>query len=463
MPPDAAIEELREQVRGPVVTPEDDGYDEAREVYNAMHDRRPAVVVGAEDEADVMAAVGFARESGLELAVRGAGHSAPGYGTCDDGLVLDLARIRNVRVDPRARTARVGGGARLGGLDHATHAHGLAVPAGFVSTTGVGGLTLGGGIGYLNRKYGLTCDNLLSADVVTADGRRVTASEDENPDLFWALRGGGGNFGVVTSFEFRLHPVGEDGDVVGGPIFFELDAAADVLRTWRDYIREAPRELGAFFGFHRAPPLPFIPEERHLEHTCVLVTCWCGDPDEAGAALEPLRTAGPVVGEHVGRMPYPALQSAFDELLPPGLHSYWKSDFAADVGEGAIEAHLEHGAKVPNVHSGMHIYPLTGAVQDVGAEETAFGVRAADFAVNIVGFWPDPADSDDHVAWVRDYYDAVHPFSGYEGGYTNFMEAEDQDRVRKNYGTAYDRLAEVKARWDPGNLFRLNQNIEPAA
>ncbi|MFW6192121.1 MAG: FAD-binding oxidoreductase [Gemmatimonadota bacterium] len=458
-----SIDGLREQVRGPVFTPGDEGYDEAREVYNAMHDRRPAVVVGAENDADVMAAVGFARENGLELAVRGAGHSAPGYGTCDDGIVLDLRRIRNVRVDPERRTVRVGGGAQLGELDHATCGYGLAVPAGFVSTTGVGGLTLGGGIGYLNRKHGLTCDNLLSADVITADGRRVTASEDQHPDLFWALRGGGGNFGVVTSFEFRLHPVGDRGEIVGGPVFFELDAAADVIRTWRDYIREAPRELGAFFGFHQAPPLPFIPEERQGEHMCVLVTCWSGDPDDAREALEPLLTAGPVVGQHVDRMPYPALQSAFDELLPPGLHSYWKSDFAADLDDAAIEAHLEHGAKVPNVHSAMHIYPLTGAVQDVDDEATAFGVRDADFAVNIVGFWPDPAESDAHIAWVRNYYEAVHPHSGYEGGYTNFMQAEDQARVRQNYGASYDRLARVKANWDPGNLFRLNQNVEPAA
>lgn len=458
-----SVNRLRDQVRGPVFTPGDEGYDEARAVYNAMHDRRPAVVVAAENDADVMAAVNLARDQGLDLAVRGAGHSAPGYGTCDDGMVLDLRRIRNVRVDPEARIVRVGGGAQLGELDHATCAYGLGVPAGFVSTTGVGGLTLGGGIGYLNRKYGLTCDNLLSADVITANGRRVTASETEHPDLFWALCGGGGNFGIVTSFEFQLHPVGDAGDIVGGPVFFEFEAAPDVLRTWRDYIREAPRELGAFFGFHRAPPLPFIPEDRHGEHMCVLVTCWSGDPDGAEAALEPLLSAGPVVGQHVERMPYPALQSAFDELLPPGLYSYWKSDFAADVSDAAIDAHLEHGAKVPNIHSGMHIYPLTGAVQDVGAEASAFGVRDADFAVNIVGLWPDPADNEANTAWVRDYYEAIHPYSGYEGGYTNFMEAEDQARVRQNYGASYDRLARVKADWDPTNLFHLNQNIQPAA
>jgi len=453
-----SLDDLAPRLRGPAITPEDAAYDEVRAVYNAMHDCRPRVVVMAEDDLDVMATVNFARENGLDLAVRGGGHSTPGYGTCDDGVVLDLGRIRNVRVDARGRTARVGGGAKLGALDHATHAYGLAVPAGFVSTTGVGGLTLGGGIGYLNRKHGLTCDSLISADVITAAGERVTASRGENPDLFWALRGGGGNFGVVTAFEFALHPVR---DIVGGPIFFEYEAAGDVMRAWSEHMKGAPRELGAFFGFHIAPPLPFLPEDRHGDHMCVLVTCWCGDPDDGEAAIEPLRNAGPVVGAHVGRMPYPALQSAFDALLPPGLYSYWKSDFAGDLGDEAIEVHLEHGRGVPNVHSGMHIYPIDGAVHDVEPDETAFGVRDARFAVNVVGLWPDDADTETNRGWVRDYYDAIHPYSGYEGGYTNFMDAEDQARVRENYGATYDRLAEVKATWDPGNLFRLNQNIVP--
>ncbi len=452
------IEELHAQVRGQVITPDHDAYDEARAVYNGMHDRHPKVVVRAENDADVMAAVNFAREGGHDLAVRGGSHSVPGYGTCDDGVVLDLSAIRNVRVDPKARTARVGGGAKLGAVDHATNAYGLAVPAGFVSTTGVGGLTLGGGIGYLNRAYGLTCDNLLSADVITAEGRRVTASAEENPDLFWALRGGGGNFGVVTSFEFQLHPVD---DIVGGPIFFEYEAAGEVMRTWRDYLEEAPRELGAFFGFHIAPPLPFIPEDRQGDHLCVLVTCWAGDPDQAEGVLEPLLNAGPVVGKHVDRMPYPALQCAFDPLLPSGLINYWKSDFAEGLPDAAVEAHIEHGRGVPNVHSGMHIYPVGGAVHDLDPGETAFAVRDARFAVNIVGFWADPADSEDNIAWVRNYYEAVHPYSGYEGGYTNFMGTEDEARVKENYGPAYERLAELKATWDPENLFHLNQNIEP--
>jgi FAD/FMN-containing dehydrogenase len=455
----ADIATLDEQVRGEVIAPGDEGYDDAREVVNAMHQRRPAAILRAADDADVITGVRFARDNGLDLAVRGGGHSVPGYGTCDDGLVLDLGGIRYVRVDPDDRTARVGGGALLGDLDHASHAFGLATPAGFNSTTGVGGLTLGGGIGvYLSRKYGLTCDNLVSADVVTADGRRVTASADSNEDLFWALRGGGGNFGIVTSFEFRLHPVET---VVGGPIFYELDAAPEVMRVFRDYTAEAPRELSGFFGFHIAPPLPFIPEDRHGDTLCAIVPSWSGATERAEEVLQPLRDAGPVVAEHVGPVPYPALQSAFDALLPPGLQQYWKSDFVADLTDEAIDVHMQHGPKVPYVSSAMHLYLIDGAVHDVGAEETAFPVRDARFSMNIAGLWPDPQDNEKNIAWVRDYYDAMHPYSGYEGGYVNFMAGDDQERLQANYGANYDRLKKIKARWDPDNLFHLNQNIKP--
>lgn len=455
------VGKFREQIRGEMFTPDDEGYDEARAVYNAMHDRRPKVIVRAVDDADVIAGIQFSRESDLDLAVRGGGHSVPGYGTCDDGLVLDLGRIRYVRVDPARRTARVGGGAVLGDLDHASHAFALATPAGFNSTTGVGGLTLGGGIGaYLSRKHGLTCDNLISADVVTAEGKRVTASADENDDLFWALRGGGGNFGVVTSFEFQLHPLP---NVVAGPIFYELDAAPDVMRVFRDYTAEAPRELGGFFGFHIAPPLPFIPEDRHGDTLCAIVASWCGAPERADEIMKPLKDAGPVVAEHVGPIPYPALQSAFDALLPPGSQQYWKSDFVRDLTDEAIDAHMEHGPKVPYVSSTMHLYLMDGAVQDVDVEETAFPVRDARFSMNIAGIWPDPKDNEENISWVRNYYETLHPYSGYEGGYTNFMAGDDQDRVRENYGGHYDRLKKIKALWDPDNVFRLNQNIEPGA
>lgn len=375
--------------------PGDADYDAARSVYNGMHDRRPAAVVRPLNDADVMAAVRYAAGVELPLALRGGGHSVPGYGTCDAGIVLDLRPIRKVHVDPDRRRARVGGGALLRGLDHVTHPFGLATPAGFFSGTGVGGLALGRGISaYLGRKHGHTCDNLLSADVVTADGGRVTASEDRNPDLYWALRGGGGNFGVVTSFEFRLHPVK---NVVGGPIFFELDAVADLLGFYRDHMQDAPRELGGFIAFQK-PPLPFIPDERHGETMVLVVTCWCGDPGDAGEALAPIREAGPLVAEHVGAMPYPALQSAFDDLLPHGLLHYWKSDFVIELTDDAIEAHLEHGPRVPNGTSTMHLYPLTGAPQEVAEDATALGFRGAGFSVNIAGIWEDPADTERLVA-----------------------------------------------------------------
>ncbi len=454
-----AVGKLRAAVRGRLIDRDHEGYEEARRVYNAMIDRHPAVIVQAEDAADVLASVRFAAEHRLPLAVRGGGHSVPGFGTCDDGVVVDLGALRNVHVNPTRGTARIGGGAELGALDHAGHAFGLATPAGFISTTGVGGLTLGGGIGaYLTRRFGLTCDNLLSAQVVTADGRLVRAAPDENDDLFWALRGGGGNFGIVTEFEFQLHPVGQ---VVGGPILFEVSAAQEVAAFYRDYIAQAPRALGAFLGFQLAPPLPFIPEQRHLDPMCLIVACWSGPPEQAEQALAPLRGAGPVVAEHVGPMPYPVLQSAFDALLPRGLQHYWKADFIAELTDEAIAIHAERGATVPCVNSAVHLYPLDGAVHDVPDAATAFAHRSARFALNIAGIWPDAKDNDTNIAWVRDYYAAVHPHSGYEGGYTNFGAGDDDNRVKANYGASYERLAEIKRRWDPDNLFRLNQNVEP--
>ncbi len=456
---DAIGSKLGGLVRGEVITPDSDRYDAARVVYNGMIDRRPQAIVRARDEADVVATIRVAGEAGVPLAIRGGGHGVPGYGTCDDGVVIDLAELRNVNVDPQRRTARVGGGALLGDLDHATHAFGLATPAGFISTTGIGGLALGGGLGYLSRRFGLTCDNVRSATVATADGRLVTASADENPDLFWAIRGGGGNFGVVTSFELDLHPVDQ---IVGGPIFFELDAAAEVLDFFQSHFRAAPRELGGFVGFQIAPPLPFIPANRHGDTLCLLVTCWSGDPARGEEVLKPIRAAGPVVAEHVGPMPYPMLQGAFDALLPAGLRHYWKADYVRDVPEAAIAVHVEHGSKVPTMTSTMHIYLSDGAVQDVPADATAYARRDADFSMNIVGVWDKAADDAKNTAWVRDYYAAVHPYSGFEGGYTNFMAADDQRRVRENYGASYDRLMDAKRHWDPRNVFRFNQNVTPA-
>lgn len=451
-------ESLRESVRGEVIAPDEEGYQDARRVFNAMIDRRPAFVVRCADTADVVAAVAFARENELDLAVRGGGHSVPGFGTADDAVVIDLSGMGGVQVDPEHSTARAGGGTTWGAFNDATHAHGLATTGGVVSTTGVGGLTLGGGIGYLARGKGLSCDNLLSAEVVTADGQVVTASEEENEDLFWALRGGGGNFGVVTAFEFRLHPVA---DIYGGPMFFDRADAGAVLRAYREFIRDAPEEFGGFPAWQIAPPLPFIPEERHGETMLAFVACWAGPTKDGERALKPLRDAAPVVAEHVGAMPYPALNSAFDGLYPPGaLQHYWKANFVQELTDEAIDAHLEHGPKVPVVNSTVHIYPINGACHRVAPDATAFAYRDATFATVIAGMWPDAADNEANIKWVRDYYEAVAPLSE-EGGYVNFMSGDDQDRIRANYKGNYDRLTEVKRRYDPDNAFHLNQNIRP--
>jgi FAD/FMN-containing dehydrogenase len=451
------IDELREQVRGEVIAADDPGYDEARRVYNAMIDKRPRVVVRPAGVTDVIAAVNFARESEVDLSVRDGGHSVPGFGTNDDGLVIDLSSMKSVRVDQKNLTARTEGGATWGDFNHATHAFGLATTGGIISTTGVAGLTLGGGIGYLARGFGLSCDNLISADVVTADGRVVTVSAEENADLFWALRGGGGNFGVVTSLEFSLHPVK---DVYGGPMFFELEHAGDLLRFYRDFIADAPEEFGGFPAYQIAPPLPFIPEERHGDTLIAFVSCWAGPLEEGENALKSIRDVAPVVAEHIGPMPFPALNSAFDALVPPGLQHYWKANFVTELTDAAIAAHVEHGPKVPTVNSTMHIYPINGACHRVGADETAFGHRDATFATVIAGMWPEPADNEANIQWVRNYYDATAPHSK-EGGYINFMAADDQDRAPANYGIAYDRLVEVKRAYDPDNLFHMNQNIKP--
>ena len=451
------LDKLREQVRGEVIVPENEGYEQARKVYNAMIDRRPSVVVRPVNVGDVMAAVNFARESRLDLAIRGGSHSVPGFGTCDGGVVIDLSRMRSVRVDPAKQTARAEGGATWGDFNAATHAFGLATTGGIISTTGVAGLTLGGGIGYLARGFGLSCDNLVSADVVTADGRFLIASEKENEDLFWALRGGGGNFGVVTSLEFRVHPVK---DIYGGPMFFELKHTRDILTFFRDYIADAPEEMGAFPLFQIAPPLPFIPEKRHGETFIAMVACWAGPIDKGEKALKPFHDVAPVMAEHVGPMPYPALNSAFDGLVPPGLQHYWKANFVKELTDDAIAAHLLHGPKVPVVNSTMHIYPINGACHRVKADETAFAYRDANFATVIAGMWPDPSQNVANTKWVRDYYDATAPHSE-EGGYINFMSEDDQSRIKANYKGNYQRLVDVKRKYDPNNLFHVNQNIKP--
>ncbi len=452
-----SLEALRERVQGTVVVPGDHTYDEARRVYNAMIDRRPAVVVQCRNAGDIAAAVHYARENQLDLAIRGGGHSVPGFGTVDDGVVADLSGMRTVTVDPAKQSARAEGGATWADFNEATHEFGLATTNGVISTTGVGGLTLGGGIGYLSRGFGLSCDNLIGAEVITADGQLVTANENENADLFWALRGGSGNFGVAAALEFRLHPVSE---IYGGPMFFELKDGPAILSFYRDFIADAPEQFGGFPAFQIAPPLPFIPEDRHGEPFVAFVACWAGPLDEGERIIGKIKDVAPVVAEHVGPMPYPALNSAFDALVPSGLQHYWKANFVGELTDEAITAHMIHGPKVPVVNSTVHIYPINGAVQRVASDATAFGHRDANFATVIAGMWPDPADNEANIRWVREYSDATAPLSD-EGGYVNFMAGDDQGRVRANYGANYDRLVAVKRAYDPDNLFHVNQNIQP--
>jgi FAD/FMN-containing dehydrogenase len=453
----ATLEELRAHVNGQTIVPGDAAYEDARKVYNGMIDRRPAVIVRCTDAADVMATVQFASEQGKDLSIRGGSHSVPGFGTNDGGVVIDLAPMNGVRVDPQARTVRAEGGVTWGGFNHATYAFGMATTGGIIASTGIAGLTLGGGIGYLTRAFGLSCDNLISADVVTADGRFLVASKKQNEDLFWALQGGGGNFGVVTSFEYQLHPVK---DIVAGLFFFPLDRSRDVLEFYRDYIQKAPEELGMFPAFQIAPPLPFIPPADHGKTFCILVCCWAGRPEDAEKIFAPIRKVGPIAAEMVSPMPYPTLNALFDPLLPAGLQHYWKAAFATDLTDGAIKAHLEYGPKVPVVNSTMHIYPINGAASRVASDATAFAYRDAKFATVIAGMWPDPADNEKNTKWVKDYYKALQPHSA-SGGYVNFMAGDDQERVRDNYKGNYDRLVAIKKKYDPGNLFHMNQNIKP--
>jgi len=391
-------------------------------------------------------------------AIRGGGHNGAGLGTCDDGLVIDLSRMKGIRVNPAARAVRVEAGCVWGDVDHATHAFGMAVPCGFISTTGVAGLTLGGGIGYLTRQYGLTIDNLLSVDIVLADGSFVTASAEENSDLFWAVRGGGGNFGVVTSFEFRLHPVSM---VNFGPTFWPLEQAADVLRAYRRFILDAPEYVNGFFAFLVVPPAPMFPEHLHLKKVCAIVWCCTGSAEQTEAATKFMRTLGQPLLDQVGPAPFPVVQSIFDGLFVTGLQWYWRADNFTELTDEAIARHVEHGSQLPSMLSTMHLYPLNGAAQRVGKTDTAYSFREALFAEVIVGVDPDPANADKITTWCKEYWDALHPFSA-GGAYVNFMMDEGQDRIQAAFRDNYSRLATVKKKYDPTNFFRVNQNIRPA-
>jgi FAD/FMN-containing dehydrogenase len=452
------ISEFSAQLRGELIHPNHTQYDAARKVYNAMIDRHPALIARCANVADVIHAVNFGRDNHLTIAVRGGAHNGPGFGTCDDGLVIDLSGMRGIRVDPTDKTVRVEGGCVWGDVDHATHPFGLAVPCGFIASTGVGGLTLGGGVGYLTRKYGLTIDNLLSVDMVLADGRFVTASEKENPDLFWAVRGGGGNFGIVTSFLFRGCPVDT---VYGGPIFWPQEMAEDLLRFWQDFILDAPDDMNGWFGFVTVPPVAPFPEQYHLKKMCVIVWCYTGAKETAEAAFTPIRKFGPPSIDFAGPIPFPMLQGMFDALYPAGLQWYWRADFFEGYDKKAIVLHCQYGAQLPTMHSTMHIYPINGAASRVSPQDTAWGHRHANFAQVIVGVDPDPQNNERMTRWAHDYWSMLHPFST-GAGYVNMIMDEGEDRVKAAYGDNYTRLAQVKAQYDPQNLFHVNQNIKPA-
>ncbi len=454
---EGTLAEFKASLRGELIRRGDAAYDEARTVYNAMIDKRPAMIARCADVADVITSVDFARDNNLLVAVRGGGHNGAGLGLCNDGLVIDLSRLKSVRVNPAERTVRVEPGCRWGDVDHAAHAFGLAVPTGTISTTGVPGLTLGGGHGYLTRKYGLTIDNLLEADVVLADGRLVIAGPDENPDLFWAIRGGGGNFGVVTSFLFRARPVDT---VYAGPTLWPLDQAEDVLKWYRDFSVQAPADLFGFFAFLTVPPGPPFPESLHHKKMCGIVWCYTGPLDNAEKALAPVWEFKSPTFDHLSAMPFPKLQSLFDPLYPPGLQWYWKGDFLNELSDEAIQLHVKHAAELPTQLSTVHLYPIDGAVHEVGAADTAWSYRDSMWSMVIVGVDPDPANKDKIARWTKDYWEALHPYSA-GGAYINFMMEEGDDRVRATYRDNYDRLVAVKTKYDPNNLFRVNQNIKP--
>jgi len=447
--------------RGRLIGPSDKDYDEARALYNGMIDKRPRVIARCTSAADVMAAVNYAREHDLLLAIRGGGHNGPGFGSCDDGLVIDLSQLRTVRVDPATRTARVDPGCTAADLDHATHAFGLAVPLGIVGSTGVAGLTLGGGIGYLTRKHGLTIDNLLEVDMVLADGSFVTASKDSHPDLFWAVRGGGGNFGVVTSFLFQAHPAKM---VFAGPIFWDAKDAKKVMATYRDFIGKAPEELGLFVGLKTVPPTDPFPQEHWNKRACALVGAFNAPIADGQKLVASLLEKLPVpLFNWMGEMPWTAINSLFDPFFPKGLQWYWKGDFVKTLPDEAIDAHIAHALQAPTPFCVMHLYPIDGAVRRVGKDATPWGARDASWSMVIAGVSRDPRDAEALKRWGRAYWKAVHRFN-MEGGYINFMDADETDnRVELSYGDNYRRLAAIKAKYDPDNLFRVNQNILPKA
>ena len=456
---DADAGEHLSNLKGSLLTPDSPGYDEARTIWNAMIDRRPGLIVRCADVTDVVRAVRFARSHDLLVAVRGGGHNIAGNAVCDGGLMIDLSPMRSIRVDQATRTARVGAGCTLGDVDRTTQGYGLATPLGVNSTTGIAGLTLGGGFGWLSRRLGLTIDSLLSAEVVTADGEIVRTSGRENPDLCWAIRGGGGNFGIVTSFEFQLHPVGPE--VLSGLVIHPIASARGVLRFYRDFLPTTPEALACWFVLRLAPPLPFLAPEWHGKPILALAMCWSGDIAEGERVAAPLRVFGQPLADVVGRNPFADWQTALDPLLTPGFRNYWKSHDFRELSDGLIDVLLEHAGKIPDPNTEIAYAQLGGAISRVPQEATAYGHREAQFAMNVHGRWTDQAKDDACIGWARSLFKDAAPFST-GAVYVNFMTQDEGERVRAAYGPNYERLAQLKGRYDPTNLFRLNQNIRPA-
>jgi FAD/FMN-containing dehydrogenase len=455
---DTVIQEFKATLRGSLLEPHDRGYDDARKVYNAMISKRPRMIVYCADVADVIRSVNFARENNMLLSVRSGGHNAGGLGICDDGLVIDLSRIKYTRIDLQAKKVVAGAGCTWGDIDHATHVFGMATPSGIISTTGVGGLTLGGGVGYLTRKCGLTIDNLLSVDIVLADGSFITANADQNQDLFWAVRGGGGNFGVVTAFTFKLHPVAM---IYGGPMLWELSEAAEVMKWYQKLIKAAPDELNGFFAFLTVPPGPPFPEHLHMKKMCGIVWAYTGPMENGEETFKSIRAFKTPALDFVGPIPQPVLQGLFDGLLPAGLQWYWRADFVKELSDEAIEKHISFGETMPTPLTTMHMYPINGAAARIANNDTAWGYRDATWAMVIVGIDPDPAKKEIITAWTKQYWDSLHPYSA-GGAYVNFMMDEGEARVKASYGNNYERLVTVKNKYDPDNFFRVNQNIRPS-
>lgn len=456
--PDEKTEELKSKVKGRIVLPDEPSYDEVREIWNAMIDRRPAVIVQCAEADDVPHAIAFARENGLEISIRGAGHNIAGNALCNNGVMIDFSTMKSVRIDSEKRRAYVEPGATLGDFDMAVQTHGLATPVGINSTTGIAGLTLGGGFGWLTRKYGMSVDNLVSVDMVTADGKKMRASENENADLFWAIRGGGGNFGVVTQFEFKLHPVGPE--ILAGLLVFPFEQAKQVLTRYREFVESAPEELNVWVVLRQAPPLPFLPEAVHGKYVVVLPVFYAGDVAEGEKLIEPLSSFGDLHGEHIGAQPYTEWQKAFDPMLTPGARNYWKSHNFTELSDGALDSMIEFAGKLPSPQCEIFIGLVAGAANRVPADAMAYAHRDAKFVLNVHGRWDEAADDESCIAWARAFFEASAPYAS-AGAYVNFMTEEEGERVAAAYGSNYDRLVQIKKQYDPENIFHLNQNIKP--